>query len=230
MPDWSVDQILAFVSTHRSWGAVLFGAMAFGESLAFVGVLIPATTVLVASGALVGAGVLPFWEIWIGGTIGAVAGDAVSYWIGRRLGPGVRTMWPFRDRPHWLAVGERVFSRWGWLAVFFGRFIGPLRATIPLAAGIVAMPQGLFQAVNVASAIVWIPVLVTPGAAVSWMVDLARAGRWDLAAGLFAALAAVLVGLFVLVRRVMPTVLGDDAPTRGDAATGEAPRDAGPRE
>ncbi|MEJ1157785.1 DedA family protein [Prosthecomicrobium sp. N25] len=216
--DWSIDAILAFIAANKGWGTLLVGLMAFGESLAFVGVLIPATTVLIAAGALVGAGALPFWEVWAGGAIGASLGDAISYWIGRRLGPGVEQMWPFRSRPHWLAAGERVFARWGWAAVFFGRFIGPLRATVPLAAGIMAMPHWTFQAVNVASAIVWIPVLVAPGAAVSWLVDLGRGGRWWEAAGLGALLLAGLAGLVLFVRRNAPRWLGDGgrARKRGD--------------
>jgi membrane protein DedA with SNARE-associated domain len=208
--DWSVDAILAFVAANKGWGTILFGLMAFGESLAFIGVLIPATTVLIAAGALVGAGVLPFWELWVGGTLGAVMGDAVSYWIGRRLGPGVESMWPFRSRPHWLAAGERVFARWGWAAVFFGRFIGPLRATVPLAAGIMAMRHWTFQVVNIASAVVWIPILVAPGAAVSWLVAMARGGQWWQAAGLGVLLVAALVALVVFGRRHVARLLGGD--------------------
>lgn len=213
--DWSVDAILAFLAANKTWGTLVFGVMAFGESLAFIGVLVPATTVLVAAGTLVGAGVLSFWEIWIGGTIGAALGDAVSYWIGRRLGPGVETMWPFRSRPHWLAAGERIFARWGWAAVFFGRFIGPLRATVPLAAGIMQMPHWRFQAVNIASAIVWIPVLVAPGAAVSWAVELGRGGRMVEAIALGVAVAAGAVLMFWLARKKLPGLLGNGAENTG---------------
>lgn len=207
--DWSVDALLAFASDNRGLGTLLFGLMAFGESLAFVGVLVPATGIMIAAGTLVGAGVIPFWELWIGGAVGAALGDAVSYWIGRRLGPGIETMWPFRSRPHWLAAGERVFERWGWAAVFIGRFIGPLRATVPLAAGILGMRHGLFQLVNISSAIVWIPVLIAPGAALSWVYELFREGRRAEAFALLGLVVAVVVAVFVLARRYAPRILGN---------------------
>jgi membrane protein DedA with SNARE-associated domain len=204
--DWSIDGILAFIAEHRAWAAILFGVMAFGESLAFVGVLIPATTVMIAAGALVGAGVLPFWDLWLGGALGASAGDAISYWIGRKLGPRAATLWPFSRRPHWLKAGEAVFARWGWLAVLIGRFIGPLRATVPLVAGIVRMPQGLFQAMNVVSALIWIPVLVTPGALVAWVVELGQEGRGVEAALLAVAALALVGGAWFVVRQLVSKV------------------------
>jgi membrane protein DedA with SNARE-associated domain len=49
-------------------------------------------------------------------------------------------------------------------SVFIGRFFGPLRAVIPLVAGITRMPTGKFQVANVASALIWAPALLIPGA------------------------------------------------------------------
>ena len=207
--DWSVDSILAFVAANQGWGALVFGLMAFGESLAFIGVLVPATTVMLAAGALVGAGVVPLWSLWLGGAIGAALGDTVSYWVGRKLGTRVEHIWPFTSRPHWIAAGERVFARWGWAAVFFGRFIGPLRATVPLAAGILEMPQGAFQLANVGSAIVWIPVLVAPGAAASQVWALFREGHETEAIVIGVALLALFAGGWALVRHWAPRILGN---------------------
>lgn len=157
------DAALAFVVEHRAWAGVVYGLMAFGESMVVLGVLIPATGVMMAAGALVGSGTLPFLDLWIGGAIGAALGDTVSYRIGRWLGPGVHRIWPFSRRPQMLAAAERLFARWGWAAIVVGRFIGPLRASVPTVAGMAAMPPLAFQLANVGSAILWIPVLIFPG-------------------------------------------------------------------
>lgn len=164
------DEALRLIETHRAWAGVIYGLMAFGESLVIVGVLVPATGVMMATGALVGAGTVPFLDIWIGGAIGAALGDTISYWVGRRLGPGVDRLWPFSRHPETLAAARNVFARWGWMAIVVGRFIGPLRASVPTVAGITDMPPLPFQLANVGSAIVWIPVLVFPGSmgAVAW--------------------------------------------------------------
>ena len=55
-------------------------------------------------------------------------------------------------------------DRWGAAGVFLGRFLGPLRATVPLVAGLAAMPALPFQAANWSSAVVWSFVVLAPGA------------------------------------------------------------------
>ena len=49
------------------------------------------------------------------------------------------------------------------LAIFIGRFFGPLRASVPLVAGIFAMPYWRFQFANFTSAFVWAAVLLLLG-------------------------------------------------------------------
>ena len=49
------------------------------------------------------------------------------------------------------------------LAIFIGRFFGPLRASVPLVAGIFRMPFWAFQVANFSSAFVWAAVLLTMG-------------------------------------------------------------------
>lgn len=155
---------MAFISANRLWAGPVIFLMAFAESLAFLSLLVPFTAMMVAAGTLIGAGKLDAWIVLPWGIAGAIAGDAVSFWIGRYLGPKVAHVWPFKHHPEALENGHRFFVRWGVLSVFIGRFFGPLRAVIPIVAGIMAMPQTRFQIANVASAIVWLPVLMAPGA------------------------------------------------------------------
>ena len=62
-----------------------------------------------------------------------------------------------------LPKGEAFVKHWGVLAIFIGRFFGPLRASVPLVAGIFRMPFGQFQIANFSSAFVWAAVLLTAG-------------------------------------------------------------------
>jgi membrane protein DedA with SNARE-associated domain len=59
--------------------------------------------------------------------------------------------------------GEAFVKKWGAAAIFIGRFSGPLRATVPLIAGIFAMPKLTFQIANFSSAFVWCAVLLMLG-------------------------------------------------------------------
>jgi hypothetical protein len=58
--------IVEFARNHEAWAPPIAFALAFGESLAFVSLLIPAWAALISIGVLIGAGHLNFWPIWIG--------------------------------------------------------------------------------------------------------------------------------------------------------------------
>jgi len=158
--------LLDFIKLHSDWAALVMFITAFGESFAFISLLFPGTTVLVAAGTLLSAGALPYPSILVGAVLGAVLGDAVSYWLGRSFGGGIARVWPFSRHPEALSRGILFFERHGGKSVFIGRFFGPIRAVIPLAAGIMQMPRSRFWVANVTSALVWAPMLLLVGDAV----------------------------------------------------------------
>src|ERR1700681_430528 len=152
-----------FVREHQAWAAPIVFALAFGESLAFISLLIPAWGALVGIGYLIGPSGISFWPVCVAGALGAALGDWLSYWVGVKLGPPVAHMWPLSRHPGLIPQGERFVARWGALGIFIGRFSGPLRAAVPLVAGIFAMPYWRFQAANFISAFVWVAMLLTLG-------------------------------------------------------------------
>jgi len=155
--------LLDFVQAHSDWAALVMFITAFGESFAFISLLFPGTTVLIAAGTLLSDGTLPYASILVGAVLGAVLGDSVSYWLGRSFGGGIGRLWPFSRHPDALQRGILFFARHGGKSVFIGRFFGPIRAVIPLAAGIMQMPRGRFWFANVTSALVWAPMLLLLG-------------------------------------------------------------------
>ena len=169
----TVQQIAGFVREHAAWGPPIVFALAFGESLAFISLLIPAWAALVAFGALIKEGGISFWPVWIAAAVGAALGDWLSYWIGLKLEYAVAHVWPLSRHPDLIPRGEAFVRKWGALGIFIGRFFGPLRASVPLVAGIFEMPYWRFQIANFTSAFVWAAVLLTLGdivaAAVKWL-------------------------------------------------------------
>lgn len=161
--DQIATQILAFIKDHHDWALVIIGVTAFGESFVFLSLLFPGTAILIASGTLVSEDVLRPWPIIAAGIIGAVLGDTVSFWLGEKFGPALHRTWPLRDHPERLENGIRFFERFGGSSVFIGRFFGPLRAVVPLVAGIMRMPPLRFYIANVLSALIWAPTLVLLG-------------------------------------------------------------------
>ena len=159
-----------FVRDHQAWAAPVVLLLAFGESLAFISLLVPAWGALVAIGALIGASGISFWPVWLAGGIGAALGDWVSYWFGFKFKDQVAQMWPLSRYPGVLLRGEAFVKRWGVPSIFIGRFFGPLRASVPLVAGIFEMPYWRFQFANFTSALVWSAVLLLFG---DWMAQIA---------------------------------------------------------
>jgi membrane protein DedA with SNARE-associated domain len=161
------QHIVDFVRDNAAWAPPIVFALAFGESLAFISLLIPAWGALVAIGAFAGTGDLSFWPLWIAGALGAAVGDWLSYWIGLKLEYSVTRIWPLSKHPDLIPRAERFVKRWGMAGIFIGRFFGPLRAAVPLVAGIFEMPFWRFQLANFSSALVWAAVLLTLGDGIS---------------------------------------------------------------
>ncbi|MFZ0487486.1 MAG: DedA family protein, partial [Arenicellales bacterium] len=108
--------------------------VALSESLAVVGLVVPGATIMLAAGALIALGAMSFWTTTLLAVAGAIAGDGISFWIGRRYRDRLRGVWPFHRHPDWLSRGEAFFERHGGKSVVFGRFVGPVRAFVPIVA------------------------------------------------------------------------------------------------
>lgn len=107
-------------------GAVVF-LMAFAESLAMVGMVVPGVAIMFAVGALIGSGALDFRVMVLWAVIGAVAGDGLSFWLGKKYQRQLTGMWPFSRHPAMLDKGIQFFQRYGGKSVVLGRFFGPVR-------------------------------------------------------------------------------------------------------
>jgi membrane protein DedA with SNARE-associated domain len=167
-----IQPVVDFVREHQAWAAPIVFALAFMESLAFVSLLVPAWGALVLIGGLIQAGGLNVWPVWVAGAIGAALGDWLSYWVGLKLEHTVQHIWPLSKYPDLIPRGEAFIKTWGAAGIFIGRFFGPLRAAVPLVAGIFAMPFWRFQFANFTSAFVWAAMLLTIGDGVSQLIQM----------------------------------------------------------
>jgi len=70
---------------------------------------------------------------------------------------------PLSRYPEILPRGEAFVKKWGVPSIFIGRFFGPLRASVPLAAGIFEMSYWPFQIANFVSALIWSAALLLVG-------------------------------------------------------------------
>lgn len=174
MQERIIGPFLAWIATHQDWAGPVAFLLAFAESLPLVGFFIPGSALLFGAGVLIVSDALPAWPVLAGAALGAALGDTSGYLLARWWGPElVRRHLP---RRYWrlYARARLGFRRWGLWAVFLSRFFAPLRAFIPVVAGLSGMGQGRFQIANIPSAILWAPLLLMPGQAVGWATGLFR--------------------------------------------------------
>ena len=168
-----VDQVLQWTGSHAHLAGLVVLLVAFAESLAGVGLLVPGAVILFGVGALIAAGALPLWSTLIWAAAGAAAGDGLSYWLGRHYGDQVRQMWPFRAFPGWLDKAESFCHRHGGKSIVLGRFVGPLRPVVPVMVGMLGMTPGRFFAFMLPATVAWAPAYLLPGMAVGASLTLA---------------------------------------------------------
>jgi len=192
--------LTSFIAAHAEWTFPVMFIVSFGESFVFLSLLFPGTAVLVAAGLLVPDGTLHLVPLLAGSILGAVLGDVVSWHLGRRYGHLLEHRWPFTRHPDLIPRATKFFERYCVASVFLGRFFGPLRATIPLVAGIAKMPALPFMLSNAGSALIWAPALLLPGSAAVLVSDrLAVKGPLAIAVGL--GVLAVFAALTWIVHR-----------------------------
>jgi membrane protein DedA with SNARE-associated domain len=162
---------IAFIQDHKAWGVPIVFGLAFCESFAFVSLIVPATGILFGVGGLMGAADIEFWSIWLAAALGAIAGDWLAFDLAFRFKERIFRVWPLSHHPALISRGVGFFERWGVIAVFCGRFFGPLRAIVPIAAGLNAMPWWQFQIANLTSGVVWATGILAPGfLGIRWLV------------------------------------------------------------
>jgi membrane protein DedA with SNARE-associated domain len=158
-----IDPLVSFVSAHAWLGYLTLFLAALLEAVPIVGSVVPGSTIILALSALVPGGDLRLEWVLAAAAAGAVLGDGTAFWAGHRSQREILSQWPMANYPGVIAQSEAFFNRWGVLAVFFARFVPPIRAFVPLTAGALGMPPMRFFAVNIPAILLWAPAHVLPG-------------------------------------------------------------------
>jgi undecaprenyl-diphosphatase len=137
-PEFDLQQLLDdFANLLGDWTYLIVGLLAFLETGAFVGLLVPGETAMILGGAVAGLGVINLYLLIAIAWSMAFLGDSFSFMLGRRLGRG----FVLRHGPRVRVTRERFeqvedyFDRHGGKTVLIGRFVGLVRALAPFVAG-----------------------------------------------------------------------------------------------
>jgi len=143
---------VALIANH---GYLVVGVVVGLESM---GLPLPGETMLITAAVYAGATHhLDIVALTLAAATGAIAGDNVGYWIGRRFGYRlvVRHGERFGLTARRVKVGQFMFAKHGGKVVFFGRFIAVLRVLAAMLAGVNCMQWWRFLFFNAAGGLLW---------------------------------------------------------------------------
>lgn len=150
MTEW----LLAALPTYGLW------ALSACIFLACLGIPLPASMLLLLSGALVASGDLPVVQTVLTAFVSAAIGDNVGFLLGR-YASGLLA----KHKKATQKVGTYLQERGAW-AIFLSRWlVAPLGPAINLAAGASAVSWRRFLAPELAGEVVWVCLYISLGAA-----------------------------------------------------------------
>ncbi|MCS5705768.1 DedA family protein [Synechococcus sp. FGCU-3] len=193
-----IDSVAA-AALLKQWGyGLVFAAMLLENA----GLPLPGETITLLGGYAAGSGELNGLGVVGAAFAGAVLGDNIGYWVGRRLGWSfmLRVGQLLRQSPEQLESPRASFLRHAGKSVFLGRFVAVLRVLAGPMAGAVGMPYRQFLICNAAGALLWSSTMV----GLAWLC-----GRWipfsQMAAGVMEFGLGLL--LIVVVVLIVPRLL-----------------------
>lgn len=154
---------VTLLTEHPGWVALLLFVLVLIEALVGIGYLLPAATVLLATGTLAGAGTLAPLPAFLGATAGAIIGGRINFWLGARLADRIESIWPFSRYPALLEKNRQFVSLHGGKSVLLARFAKPMRPTVPAIAGMLEMSPRRFNYYNNIGAPLWVFIWIGGG-------------------------------------------------------------------
>jgi membrane protein DedA with SNARE-associated domain len=139
------------------WGYLVVGLATLLENSIGAGVIVPGETLVLLGGVYAAVGDLWLPLVIVVVVVGAVVGDNVGYWIGRRYGRGFLERYGRRlfVTPERVATAERYYATHGGKTIFFARFIPVVRSVGFIVAGVAHMQWKRFILYDLAGSLVW---------------------------------------------------------------------------
>ena len=190
------QSLLAWIGAHPGESLVLLFLVSMLDAIFIVGAFVPAAVVLFAMGALVALGSLELWPTAFVAGAGALAGDALSFAMGRHYGERLFQSRILLRYPDFVAGGRRFFARHGGKGVMLARFLGPVRSITPAFAGASGMSWLLFVVADAIAALMWALVFLVPGVLFGASLGLAAEVATRLAGLLVLNIALLLFGIW----------------------------------
>ncbi|WP_035589581.1 DedA family protein [Hippea jasoniae] len=153
-----MDDVVVYLQHMANKPIIVYAVgfvVAFFESFAFVGELVPGSVVAVGIGALCFMGYGNVGIAILLSSTGAVLADFASFYLGKKSTEVALFGRLEKKYKKAFKKGEDFFKKYGGISVFVGRFVGPLRPIVPYVAGSMKMNFAVFSVFAVISGILW---------------------------------------------------------------------------
>jgi len=146
--------LLDFLPFH---GYLVIFIFSFLEALAFVGVLFPGTAIIIILGIFAYLGYWNFALVFLLVFLGAVLGDVLSYFLGKKFGVPVEQKFKHNRIYRYLGLdlAMEFLSENEIKSVIIGRLMGPSRAFVPFLLGSLNKKMRTFIASDLLSVFIW---------------------------------------------------------------------------
>ena len=178
-----LDDLMLMLVNYGHW------ALAFITLLGGIGIPVPSSMILLATGAFIQQGIMSGEMAVILALTGVVMGDSISYMLGRGLRNTVIKR--YESMPSWQRATD-VFRHWGVWGIFLSRFlITPVALPINLLAGSTRFRFQVFAAAMFSGELIWVIIFIGSGYLFT--------DRWEEISGMASNLSAMLVSMLVVI-------------------------------
>jgi membrane protein DedA with SNARE-associated domain len=150
-----LTQIIAKYSPEPEFLLLIIFLFSLGKSVIFISSVLPPASVTLMLGIIAGKSVLPDVHVWAAITLGALLGSVLSFHCGAlfcRQGALKRLPVRFQAPLH---QAQTALQKKGMPLLFISRFLAVMRYSVPLVAGIIALPLRQVYCASALSAGIW---------------------------------------------------------------------------
>ena len=151
----ALTTIIAKYSPEPEFLLLIIFLFSLGKSVIFISSLLPPASVTLMLGIVAGKSQLPDVHVWAAITLGALLGSVLSFHCGALFcRQGAIKRLPVRFQAP-LLKAQTALQKKGMPLLFISRFLAVMRYSVPLVAGIIALPLRQVYCASTLSAGIW---------------------------------------------------------------------------
>jgi undecaprenyl-diphosphatase len=152
------SNLVSFLETGATHGGYVFLLIiSVLESIPLVGTTVPGHTAVIVSGFLAHIGIFNLWIVIFLASIGAVLGDTIGFYLGRKYGMPLIEKFKFRffAREEYIEKTRALIGKHTGKALIIGRFNPLTRSLMPFVVGASRAPARTFWIFNAIGGVSW---------------------------------------------------------------------------